>query len=183
MTAKVTFILGGARSGKSTYAEQLAQAGQQVLFIATAQAFDAEMTARIAAHRATRPGHWHTLEAPTAIATALQTIAFTPDIVVLDCVTLLVSNLLLAQPENAPFETSQTAIDAEISALIAAFSRWPAHWIIVSNEVGLGIVPAYPLGRTYRDLLGRVNQQLARRADSTVFMLAGLPMRLSPITD
>ena len=170
----ITLILGGARSGKSAYAEQLAaQRGGSVLYVATAQAWDDDMTRRIAAHQAQRPAHWRTLEAPTNVGQAIQ-VAPPAEVVLIDCLTLLASNVI------APLDTSEQAVadqalQAEIDALCEAFTP-KAHWIIVSNEVGLGIVPAYPLGRVYRDALGRANQRLAALADEVLFMVAGLPL-------
>jgi adenosylcobinamide kinase/adenosylcobinamide-phosphate guanylyltransferase len=176
----ITLILGGARSGKSTYAEQLAaQCDGSVLYVATAQAWDEDMANRIAAHRAQRPAHWRTLEAPVDVGKAILG-APPAQVILIDCLTLLASNVI------APLDTSDQAVadqalKAEIDALCEAFAtvttaNRTAHWIIVSNEVGLGIVPAYPLGRIYRDALGRANQRLATLADQVFFMVAGLPL-------
>ncbi len=176
---KLTLILGGARSGKSTYAEKLAaQRHCDVLYVATAQAWDEDMVSRIAAHQAQRPPHWRTLEAPVGVGKAILE-ALPADVILIDCLTLLASNVI------APLDTTDQAVadralNAEIGALCEAFitttTACSAHWIIVSNEVGLGIVPAYPLGRIYRDALGRANQRLAALADQVFFMVAGLPL-------
>ncbi|ETW95553.1 MAG: hypothetical protein ETSY1_30115 [Candidatus Entotheonella factor] len=174
---KLTLILGGARSGKSTYAETLAaQYPGSVLYVATAQAWDEDMASRIAAHQAQRPSHWRTLEAPVHVGQAILE-APPADVILIDCLTLLASNVI------APLDTSDQAVadqalQVEIDALCEAFTGTvtTAHWIIVSNEVGLGIVPAYPLGRVYRDALGRANQRLAALADCVLFMVAGLPL-------
>jgi adenosylcobinamide kinase/adenosylcobinamide-phosphate guanylyltransferase len=179
LTKQLTFILGGARSGKSTYAETLAaERGQHVLYVATAQAWDEEMTLRIANHRAQRPATWQTLEAPQAvgatIAAALQT--YKPDVILLDCLTLLASNIIIALPESATELEASAALQVEVDALLATYAQSDAAWILVSNEVGLGIVPAYQLGRVYRDALGRANQRIAAAADEVFFMVAGLPM-------
>jgi adenosylcobinamide kinase / adenosylcobinamide-phosphate guanylyltransferase len=181
MAKQFTLILGGARSGKSTYAQQLAQqlaeaAGKPVTFVATAVAFDAEMTARIAAHRAERPAGWLTLETPVGVGEAVREQALPNGVVLVDCLTLLANNVLFAlpDPENAP--AAQSALDAEVEALLAAWEDGSNDWIIVSNEVGLGLVPEYPLGRLYRDVLGRANQRLAQAATRVIFMVAGLPM-------
>ncbi len=179
MTKQLTFILGGARSGKSTYAEQLAAAqGERVLYVATAQAGDEEMAVRIAAHRAARPAQWRTLEAAQGVGAAIRTTLAheKADVVLVDCLTLLASNVLLTLPEGAAAESVESALYAEVAELLAAYAASDAAWIVVSNEVGLGIVPAYPLGRVYRDALGRANQQLAAAADRVLFMVAGLPM-------
>lgn len=179
MTKPLTLILGGARSGKSHYAEMLAaQQGTRVLYVATAQAWDEEMTLRIANHRAGRPTTWITLETPLgvgqAIATALP--VHTPDVILLDCLTLLAGNVLITLPEGASEAEATAALMVEIEALLTTYAQSNVAWIMVSNEVGLGIVPAYPLGRLYRDALGRANQKLAAMADEVLFMVAGLPM-------
>lgn len=171
-------ILGGARSGKSAYAERLAhEGGGDVLFVATATAGDEEMARRIAAHRAERPPSWHTLEASSAVAQAVAVVTPPAATILLDCVTLLVSNLLLAH-ESEGDAAVESAVDAEITALLERIAGDPARWIIVSNEVGMGLVPPYPLGRTYRDLLGRANARLAARAARAYLLVAGLPLDL-----
>ena len=182
MTAPLTLILGGARSGKSSYAERLAlQNGGSVLYVATAQAGDAEMEARIQAHRARRPATWRTLEAPLKVGAAVcQALEQEPaDVGLLDCLTLLASNVILRLPETAvESEAIQTLLE-EVDALLACMEKSNARWIIVSNEVGMGLVPPYPLGRVYRDALGRANQKLAAAAEEVVFMVAGCPLRLN----
>jgi adenosylcobinamide kinase/adenosylcobinamide-phosphate guanylyltransferase len=168
---QLTLILGGARSGKSTFAERLATRAPRVTYLATAQALDAEMASRIAVHQADRPAHWQTVECPLDPATALRTHAAATDCFLLDCITLLVSNLLLVD---------ELCADARVScatdALLTAYREAGASLILVSNEVGLGLVPEYPLGRHYRDLLGRVNRRLAQAADAVYFLVAGLPL-------
>jgi len=178
MGRSLTLILGGARSGKSTYAEQQAAAtGGRVLYVATAEAWDDEMRARIAAHRAQRPATWRTVEAPrSAGAAASGALDDDTSAVLVDCLTLLASNVLIALPEGSDERTASAALDRELDALLAAYEESNAAWFVVSNEVGLGIVPAYPLGRVYRDALGRANQRLAAVADRVIFMVAGLPM-------
>lgn len=174
--AQITLILGGARSGKSNYAEKLAaEMGQRVLYIATAEARDEEMQARIEAHRLARPPTWQTLELPRNLAEVLLKLAPQPEVILLDCLSLLVSNILLAM-ETEPQTLVETAVQVEIESLIAAQTQLNIPLIVVSNEVGLGLVPAYPLGRIYRDILGRANQRLAAAADRVLFMVAGLPM-------
>lgn len=172
----LTFILGGARSGKSTHALSLArQSGQPVTFIATAQALDAEMQARIAQHRTERPAHWLTLEIPLSLATSLAERPAVNGLYVLDCLTLLVSNVMLTFEETAAAQATQ-AVEAEILALVNYIQVHPTNWVIISNEVGLGLVPAYPLGRLYREVLGRANQQLAAAATEVIWMVAGIPV-------
>lgn len=180
-SAPLTFILGGARSGKSAYAQELAcQHGESVLYVATATAGDDEMKARIEAHRAERPAGWRTLEAPLKVGEAIQNaLAEQPaDVVLLDCMTLLASNVILQLPETATEREASAALLAEVEALLVCRANSNAHWIIVSNEVGLGLVPPYPLGRLYRDTLGRVNQKLAAAATETLFLVAGRPIRV-----
>ena len=182
MTKQLTLILGGARSGKSAYAEKLAaDQGGPVLYVATAQALDDEMATRIAAHRAQRPAHWRTLEAPLSVGSALaRTLAEIdppPAAVLIDCVTLLASNAILALPEPVDQAQADAALAQEIDELLGAYgATTEGEWILVSNEVGLGVVPAYSLGRVYRDALGRANQRLAAAADRVIFMAAGLPL-------
>jgi adenosylcobinamide kinase/adenosylcobinamide-phosphate guanylyltransferase len=173
----ITLILGGARSGKSSHAQSLAAAtGKPVTFLATAQALDEEMSTRIAKHRAERPADWETLEVPCAIASPVSQIK--SDVVILDCITLLVSNLLMQFVredfvEELPF---MLAVQEEIESLLSAIHEQKQDWFIISNEVGLGLVPPYQMGRVYRDGLGWANQRLAREADRVLFMVAGLPM-------
>ncbi|MRR17654.1 MAG: bifunctional adenosylcobinamide kinase/adenosylcobinamide-phosphate guanylyltransferase [Deltaproteobacteria bacterium] len=171
----MTLILGGARSGKSTFVEKLAsQSGKSVLFIATATAGDEEMARRIMNHKASRPAAWRTLEIPLDIGRHLTPPA--ADLVIVDCITLLVSNLLLSLPEGSADEIVLQKIREEIEELIAAQVRLGGQWLVVANEVGLGIVPPHPLGRIYRDALGFANQVLADKASRVIFMVAGIPM-------
>ncbi len=174
-----TLILGGARSGKSTYAETLAQelGGDDVWYVATAQALDEEMADRIARHRSQRPSSWRTLEAPLHPGRAVHALPFRTSVILLDCMTLLVSNILLAH-EGEDFATIEAYITTEIDQLLAAARTHCDHLIVVSNEVGMGLVPDNPLGRAYRDLLGRANQYMAASADRVIFMVAGIPMPL-----
>ncbi|MDP1713225.1 MAG: bifunctional adenosylcobinamide kinase/adenosylcobinamide-phosphate guanylyltransferase [Anaerolineales bacterium] len=173
---KLTFILGGARSGKSDYAEQIGrESGKSVLFIATATAFDDEMRERIHHHRTARPHEWQTLEVPMNVGAALLTEKFKAEVVIVDCITLLASNILIALPEDSSFEMAMQKVKDEIDSLLAAQEKIGGEWLIVSNEVGLGLVPLYPLGRIYRDVLGRANQMLARAAQRVIFMVAGIP--------
>lgn len=175
----LTLVLGGARSGKSAHAQELAfeRGGEDVLFVATAQALDDEMTARIEAHRRRRPVAWRTLEVPRHVGEAISRVQ-SAVVVLVDCLTLLISNVLLALPESASAQEAEAAALAEVEGLIAAYRGGTASWIVISNEVGMGIVPAYPLGRVYRDALGRANQRLAAEADEVLFMVAGIPMKV-----
>jgi len=176
LTSPLILILGGARSGKSDYAEALAsQLGRNIVYIATAEARDDEMAARIVVHRQNRPAKWQTLEVPWQVGAALSSLAEQPEVLLLDCLTLLVSNIIL-EMESEPQEAVEAAVSAEIDEIIAAQKRLDVPLIIVSNEVGLGLVPPYALGRLYRDVLGRANQRLAAQADRVLFMVAGLPL-------
>ena len=169
--------MGGARSGKSRYAEQAApRLGRRVLYVATAQPGDEEMAARIVAHQAARPKDWTTLEAPTGTGRAIMQSGVEPDVVLLDCVTLLASNVVGGLSEGTGEAAAVGALNAEIDGLLAAYQACPVPWLVISNEVGLGLVPPYPLGRLYRDALGRANQRLAAAANNVLFMVAGLPL-------
>jgi adenosylcobinamide kinase / adenosylcobinamide-phosphate guanylyltransferase len=169
VTGTRILVLGGARSGKSRYAEGLADslAGDR-LYIATAQAGDEEMAARIAAHRQRRGPGWTTLEAPLALAEALA--GADAPFVLIDCITLWISNLLLADIDIAP----------RVEALAEALRARQGTVAVVSNEVGLGIVPDNALARRFRDAAGLANQRLAQACDEVVFLAAGLPLRLKP---
>jgi adenosylcobinamide kinase/adenosylcobinamide-phosphate guanylyltransferase len=184
----MVLILGGARSGKSALAERLAAgSGRSVAFIATATASDDEMRERIARHRASRPKGWHTLEEPLDLARAVRQAAELADVMLLDCVTLWLGNVLSQESrqherddEGEEFYTTGKLFDEralqEIEAMLGVVkSLGPNKMLIaITNEVGLGIVPAYPLGRLYRDTLGYVNQRLAQAADRVYLMVAGL---------
>ena len=171
----LTLLLGGARSGKSSYAQSLAEAtGKSVTFIATAQALDDEMSLRIQKHRAERPANWETLEIPLDIASHAQQIR--SDVVILDCITLLASNLLMqfVQDDLVAESKYAPALQKEVNGLITAIRKQKKEWIVISNEIGLGLVPAYQMGRVYRDGLGWANQRLAREAEKVIFMVAGI---------
>jgi adenosylcobinamide kinase/adenosylcobinamide-phosphate guanylyltransferase len=181
MKKRLHFLLGGARSGKSSYAEQWArEQGGRVLFVATAQAFDDEMRERIIRHQHERPPDWQTLEAPLQTAAALAPILNTGqfDRVLIDCITLLAANVLLALPEECSQEQANQAILSEVDQLLSIYAQQRATWLVVSNEVGMGVVPPTHLGRRYRDALGRANQRIAQQADEVLLLVAGLPWRL-----
>ncbi|MDR3508007.1 MAG: bifunctional adenosylcobinamide kinase/adenosylcobinamide-phosphate guanylyltransferase [Caulobacteraceae bacterium] len=165
-------VIGGARSGKSAWAQTRAESQARtppgrLLMIATAQAFDAEMTQRIERHRLDRGPAWTTLEAPLNLAETLSDL-HTEDVAVVDCLTLWLSNLMLAQIDLEP----------AFAALVAAASASPARIILVTNEVGQGIVPDNALARRFRDEAGRLHQRLAAAADQAVMIVAGLPLWL-----
>jgi adenosylcobinamide kinase/adenosylcobinamide-phosphate guanylyltransferase len=171
---RTVLVLGGVRAGKSAHAVARAEAaGERVAFVATAEAGDAEMAARIARHRAGRPTHWTTVEAPVALAEALVDLEGKADVVLVDCLNLWVANLLGATPDLA-----DDRLDVETARLTGVIARRPFHLICVSNEVGLGVHPETPIGRRFRDALGLVNQAVARAADEVVLVVAGCPLWL-----
>jgi adenosylcobinamide kinase/adenosylcobinamide-phosphate guanylyltransferase len=185
----LTLVTGGARSGKSRFAEQLAEQGcAPVLYLATAEVLDDEMRDRVQAHQARRPSTWQTLEARTEVGPAVAGLDQVPGTVLLDDLGLLVTNHLLdlSGPADPTTETGRLLDDVlsrEIDALTAAQMAGGWDLIVVTNEVGLGIVPATPLGRVFRDVLGRANQLLAARADAVYLLVAGLPLRIKPAPD
>jgi adenosylcobinamide kinase/adenosylcobinamide-phosphate guanylyltransferase len=166
-SARLTLVLGGARSGKSRYAESLVTAlPAPWIYVATAEARDAEMAERIAAHQARRGAGWRTLETPRDVVGALTAHGTTPLLV--DCLTLWLANAVLASAD----------VDAEIERLEAALTQAAAPIVLVANEVGFGIVPDNALGRRFRDLQGLLNQRIAARADRVVLVVAGLPLTI-----
>ena len=168
----VTLVLGGARSGKSTHAEKLAAGTllggnpRPAVYIATAEAGDVEMAARIMAHRARRGAAWTTVEEPLKLADALQAAAAHGQPVLIDCLTLWLSNLMHVGAD----------LDEATDGLLLALDGYGAPAVFVSNEVGLGLVPETPLGRAFRDAQGRLNMRMAERADRVILMAAGLPL-------
>jgi adenosylcobinamide kinase/adenosylcobinamide-phosphate guanylyltransferase len=165
----VTLVLGGARSGKSRYAERLVEdAAMGGTYCATAQAGDAEMARRIAVHRARRGPFWYTVEAPLALSPVIASETTSERPLLIDCLTLWLSNLLLAGK----------SADEETAALCAALRLAAGPVVVVANEVGMGLVPETPLGRQFRDAAGRLNQEVAALADCVVFVAAGLPLML-----
>jgi adenosylcobinamide kinase/adenosylcobinamide-phosphate guanylyltransferase len=189
MKGRLTLLLGGARSGKSRTAEKMAKSlGERVLYVATAEAKDEEMRARIEAHRSKRPATWRTIEVASSVGSAVQRalVESEADVVLLDCLTMLLSNVILEGLPNAEVEkldvtAARARVSAEVDALLTSFRSCDVPWIIVSNEVGCGVVPATDLGRSYRDLLGWANQRMAEAADSVYLMVAGLPVNVSQL--
>ena len=188
---KLILVLGGARSGKSSFAEQQAGnlGGDRILYVATSETKDEEMRLRAEKHRASRPQAWKTLEAPRNAARAIRESDRQQPVILLDCMTVLVANYLLeaAGPEEDPFGALsadpfdpdiEKQVLGEVEALLALVSEDDVTLFVVSNEVGMGLVPPYELGRAYRDLLGRVNQVLAKQAGEVYFLVAGIPMQL-----
>jgi adenosylcobinamide kinase/adenosylcobinamide-phosphate guanylyltransferase len=207
MAKKFILILGGARSGKSTFAQGIAaKLGKKVLFVATGEPLDEEMASRVAEHKRRRPKNWRTLEIDTRVGQKLQSQIKDADVVLLDCITLLVSNILTKEareslPHCDPFTSSVIASEAkqsysaqdmppeaiskaekqvlsEMEDLIDCIDKHKGDFIVVSNEVGLGLVPDNKLGRVYRDLLGKANQLLAQHASEVYFMVSGIPVKI-----
>lgn len=172
MANKIAFITGGARSGKSAFAEQIAaEQGGTRAYLATAQALDAEMVARIEHHRKRRGSTWDTYEEPLAIADLVLRLNGKYQVLLLDCLTLWLSNIIARTDDDV-------AVISQVDGLAAAFRRFDGMAIIVSNEVGLGIVPDNPLARRFRDVAGLANQRFARDADEAYFLAAGIPVRI-----
>jgi adenosylcobinamide kinase / adenosylcobinamide-phosphate guanylyltransferase len=168
----VTLVLGGARSGKSRYAQELASAFERVVFIATARPSDSEMRHKISEHRRERPSSWRTVEAPVSLERALSEEGSKADLLLVDCLTLYLANLMGRK------RAGRGQLRTHIPRLCEAVRRAEASMVIVSNETGSGVVPSYRSGREYRDLLGELNQQVAKIADRVILMVAGLPLIL-----
>jgi len=165
----VTLVLGGARSGKSRHAQALAEAnGGELVYLATAEPIDAEMTERIARHRADRGPRWRLVEVPLDLPTTIAREAEAGRVLVVDCLTVWLANLM----------HHDLALDGMFDALDTSLAEAPAKIFLVSNEVGLGIVPGTPLGRLFRDEAGRLNARIAARATTVTLMVAGLPHQL-----
>jgi len=184
LKAEVILILGGARSGKSRFAQRLASGlGHRVLYVAPLVPLDEEMRRRVELHQKSRPSSWRTLEAPTSVAKAMREHIADAEVVILDCITLLVANLMSpAELAGINYEAIQREMTTELEALLACVDDSSASLIIVSNEVGSGLVPPYPSGRAFRDLLGEANQFIAERADKVYMMIAGLPLELKTLS-
>ena len=189
MSRGIIAVFGGARSGKSSFAQELAeQLGKSTIYIATAQNKDEEMAERIAKHQATRPETWETVEATHNLAQAIRSCAEQAEVILVDCVSVYLSNLLLKSfgdlgmdedPQLPP--SLEVEILAEIIEVIEVAQDTKATVIFVSNEVGLGIVPLYHSARLYRDVAGRTNQLLAKAAKKAFYVLAGIPLDLKSL--
>ncbi len=165
MLPKLSFILGGASSGKSAFAETLVQqSGAAKVYLATSEVFDAEVKAKVQAHLEMRGDGWRTIEAPRDLDAALASVA-SDEVVLLDCATMWLSNHMMAE----------TNLGTETTALLAALKACKGRVVVVSNEVGMGIVPDNAMARQFRDAQGKLNQRLAQEADLAVFVVAGLP--------
>ncbi len=182
---KVILILGGARSGKSHFAQEYERRrGEKVLYVATATAGDADMQRRIEKHRQARPPDWRTLEVTSNIGTQIEANAGDAQVIVIDCITLLVNNIFSRHQETEFDAINDAALEKEvvdeIQQLQKCLKKVDSSFLIVSNEVGLGLVPDNRMGRLYRDILGRANQMLAQTADEVYLMVAGIPLRVKP---
>ncbi len=186
MAGKCIFVTGGARSGKSRFAQELADGmSRNVLFVATAEPLDTDMKARIKKHQHDRPDFWRTLEAPVNVAEQIAQNIDDAEVVLLDCLTLLVSNVMLGRDrgftsEEIDVNEAEDRVVMEIQSIIDFAQKSESTFIIVSNEVGLGIVPENRFARIYRDLSGKANQLVASHADEVYFMVSGIPMKVKP---
>ena len=185
MKGELIYITGGARSGKSSFAEGLLlERGHRVLYIATATAFDKEMEYRINRHKKTRPSFWYTLEAYREIGQSLDERRERFHGILLDCVTVMITNILVDQGCNGDelsgrdMERIEGVIMSEVSSAITGMRTWGDVNVVISNELGMGLVPDNPLGRAFRDIAGRVNQYLAGEADRGYLMVSGIPVRI-----
>ena len=182
---RVTLVTGGARSGKSSFAETLvADRGQNIAYIATARAFDAEMEDRIAKHRLQRPSSWQTFEAPTDPSQIVAAQGNRVDTLLLDCMTVMITNRILShaidwdQPAISRLNEIEADVLDEVQALLSAAANSRADLVAVTNEVGYGIVPISPLSRFFRDCAGRVNQRMAAAADKVYLVVSGIPVQI-----
>ncbi|MDD2464237.1 MAG: bifunctional adenosylcobinamide kinase/adenosylcobinamide-phosphate guanylyltransferase [Desulfobulbus sp.] len=182
---RLILVTGGARSGKSSFAEQLvAELGQEIAYIATARPFDAEMEDRIAKHRLQRPSSWQTFETPTEPSQVVTAQGNRVEALLLDCMTVLITNRILThsvdwdQPNISQLNEIEADILGEINALLSAAADCQADLVAVTNEVGYGIVPVSPLSRFFRDCAGRVNQRMAAAADEVYLVVSGIPVQI-----
>lgn len=178
MNTQLSLVLGGVRSGKSEFGEKLAtDNGKPVLYVATGLASDPDMERRIQRHRESRPEHWKTLEAPTDLAVSLENALSrtdAPEVVLIDSLDSWVGNLL-QQHEDEPSDVLDSLVQDSLVRVIAVCGHSSASIIVVSSEVGLTLVPPFPLGRRFQDLLGMVNQRIAAAAGSVYLVVAGIP--------
>lgn len=183
--AKLILVTGGARSGKSSFAEETAKLfGEQILYIATAAAFDEEMKERIRRHRLQRPASWTTLEAYRDFDKSLPELLMGQNAALLDCITVMVSNIMLEKAMDweglsiKEMEEVEKAVAVQVEFLLGVIRNADIPFILVTNELGMGVVPPYALGRAVRDIAGRVNQQLAREANEVYLCVSGIPLKI-----
>ncbi|MFC1670403.1 bifunctional adenosylcobinamide kinase/adenosylcobinamide-phosphate guanylyltransferase [Spirochaetota bacterium] len=184
---KITLITGGARSGKSTFAEELLKGKDSVLYIATAMASDSEMKERIGRHRSRRNPKWETVEAYKDLGELVKAKCKDRDYILLDCITLLVTNLMILENDvnwdnidSKLLNKIEEGIKDEVDNFLDALNDFEGEAIIVTNELGMGIVPEYPLPRYYRDIAGKINQQIARVAHEVYLTVSGIPVKIKP---
>jgi len=180
---RLTLVLGGTKSGKTRFAEERATRRTEetqggVAYLATAQAFDKGMSDRIARHQASRPAHWSTWEEPIHASRVLPAAATGSEVIILDCLTLLATNIILSLGEEPDRETAAKLLRVEVAEILSLVPELPAELIIVSNYVEVGVIPATKLGALFQDLLGESHQTIAHAADKVVMMIAGLPQHL-----
>jgi len=168
----VTLVLGGVRSGKSRWAQQLAANAARVAYVATAQPCDAEMAEKIRRHRDERPSHWHTFEEPLELGRLIVEYSAGFDVILIDCLTVFVANL------QGAADADPVSMARRIEDFLEALRTLPVSMVLVSNEVGSGVVPPYPAGRKFRDALGELNQRVAGIANNVVLLVAGIPLAL-----
>jgi len=179
MSSKIVLVTGGARSGKSSFAERLAtEESKKVAYIATGEPFDKEMKIRIQKHKDRRPVHWETYEEPIEVNQLVQRLGLEREIIIIDCLTLLTSNLLLREEDKIGDPIWEEEVLSEIKKITESCYKVNAQVIIVSNEIGMGLVPDNLLGRFYRDILGRANHVIAGKADEVFLMVSGIPLKI-----
>lgn len=179
----ISLVTGGARSGKSRHAEALLNAFPRVLYIATAEVLDEEMAARVRHHREGRPAHWRTVEQWQQLDALITASNDPQEAILLECITTLITNLLFARagasdPDGWDYSALEAEIEQEITGLIRACQRCPSPVVLVTNEVGMGIVPENTLARHFRDIAGRMNQRLAQAADEVWLVVSGIGVKI-----